>query len=364
MKRPRLIFTGGYLGAGKTTLLQQAIRSPLLKGKTIGLITNDQSDSLVDTRFLSKVNNLVLEVGGSCFCCNYNGLFEAIDKLTQRHNAPDIIFAEPVGSCTDISATILQPLKEQNAVELQLAPFTVLAEPRKLFHILDGNNAGMHPSAAYIYRKQLEESDMIVISKSDLLSSPQLEILTEKLGLFFADREIISLSAKENTGIEKWLKLVLENRPAGRHIVDVDYEIYAEGEAVLGWLNASVFLQGKNEDWNLLLEKFFLKLNDQLGPGHKIHHVKVMIEDAGGKYIIGNQTGDKDTIELRNKISNSDLAQITINARVEISPQKLQQMIFETLKLTLNRNVFYEIRFIKSISPGYPSPTNRYHYVV
>jgi hypothetical protein len=41
----------------------------------------------------------------------------------------DVLIAEPVGSCTDLSATILQPLKDQFKQQFVPAPFSVLADP-------------------------------------------------------------------------------------------------------------------------------------------------------------------------------------------------------------------------------------------
>ena len=46
---------------------------------------------------------------GKCSCSCNNGLTEAIFKHINENQA-DIV-AEPVGSCTDLSATIIQPLK-------------------------------------------------------------------------------------------------------------------------------------------------------------------------------------------------------------------------------------------------------------
>ncbi|HBT77267.1 MAG TPA: hypothetical protein DEB39_10180, partial [Planctomycetaceae bacterium] len=77
----KLILVGGFLGSGKTTLLAEAAKTLTAEGKTVGLITNDQAPDLVDTRLLSRIDGLVgkgpegsvVEVSGSCFCCNFNG---------------------------------------------------------------------------------------------------------------------------------------------------------------------------------------------------------------------------------------------------------------------------------------------------
>jgi len=82
--KTRIFFVGGFLGAGKTTLLWKAAQLLAQRGKRVGLITNDQAPDLVDTRLLAEKGHVVREVAGSCFCCNFNGLIDAIDCYSTR----------------------------------------------------------------------------------------------------------------------------------------------------------------------------------------------------------------------------------------------------------------------------------------
>ena len=56
----------------------------------------------------------------------FRNLVDAAERL--RAHSPDVIFAEAVGSCTDISATTLQPLKLYYRRQFRLAPYTVLVD--------------------------------------------------------------------------------------------------------------------------------------------------------------------------------------------------------------------------------------------
>ena len=127
MPTTRLILLGGFLGAGKTTLLAQATARLTSRGRRVGLITNDQAADLVDTAILQASDAAVEEISGGCFCCRFGELVGALERLCQAE-APDVLFGEPVGSCTDLSATVLQPLKEQYAERFQVAPFSVLVD--------------------------------------------------------------------------------------------------------------------------------------------------------------------------------------------------------------------------------------------
>ena len=127
MKDVKLIFVGGFLGAGKTTLLAQTARALARDGKKVGIITNDQADDLVDTGLIRQEGFGVQEVAGGCFCCRFDDLVNAASKLLETLQ-PDVLLGEPVGSCTDISATVLQPLKDLYGDWFSIAPFSVLAD--------------------------------------------------------------------------------------------------------------------------------------------------------------------------------------------------------------------------------------------
>ena len=140
----------------------------------------------------------------------------------------------------------------------------------------------------YIIRKQLEEADIIVINKTDLLADESIEMLSRSVKEEWPDAEILTMSLKNGTGIDIWLERITHNLDAGTHLADVDYDIYAEGEAVLGWLNASFMLRGESVEWNTLaynllnaLSRRFEDIKSEVG------HVKLIME-AGKSYLIGN----------------------------------------------------------------------------
>ncbi|HZU38948.1 MAG TPA: GTP-binding protein, partial [Gemmataceae bacterium] len=170
MKRLRFVMVGGFLGAGKTTTLARLARYYLGRGQTVGLVTNDQAQDLVDTTSLRSQGFLVEEVPGACFCCRFDELVGRVGQL-ETSERPDIILAEPVGSCTDLVATVVQPLKDLYGNRFEVGPYPVLFKPSQGLRILRGETgAGFSPKAAYIFRKQLEEADAIVINRIDELT--------------------------------------------------------------------------------------------------------------------------------------------------------------------------------------------------
>ncbi|MCY2925588.1 MAG: cobalamin biosynthesis protein P47K, partial [Planctomycetota bacterium] len=131
MAKVKMILVGGFLGAGKTTLLARAAEKLAGRGLKVGLITNDQAAHLVDTEQLRQAGREVKEVAGACFCCAFNKLLYVCDNLIAEHN-PDVIIGEPVGSCTDLAATVIAPLKKFCADRFDVAPYSVLVDPGKL----------------------------------------------------------------------------------------------------------------------------------------------------------------------------------------------------------------------------------------
>ncbi len=359
----RLILVGGFLGAGKTTLLWETARRLAGKGRRVGLITNDQAPDLVDTAMLARSRVGVEEVAGSCFCCNFEGLLRAMSRLRTEAEA-DVLVAEPVGSCTDLSATILQPLKERSSRELVVAPLSVLVDPARLSDILEGGNAGLHPSAAYILRKQMEEADILVISKADTVAPHELRTLSRSTAETWPTATVLTLSAVTGEGLDEWLDLVTTRTDGGGHIAEVDYDIYAEGEAVLGWLNATFDLAGPPQGWNTFARRLLEELAGEFEEaGAAVGHVKLLLE-AGGGFVLGNLTGGPSTPALRGSSGLSSHARMTLNARVETSPGELEEMVRRAMERASGDAVEAVATAWNCLSPGRPEPTHRYDRVV
>ena len=220
-----MVLVGGFLGAGKTSLILSAAAQLERSGVCCAVVLNDQGEELVDTLHARQRGIASSEVTGGCFCCRFSDFLSAIEQL--RTLAPEVIFAEPVGSCVDLAATVMRPLREEFEL-CRLAPFTVLVDPRRAASVLSG---GADPNIEFLMRKQLQEADLVYTSKADLY--PLTECALEM--------EARPLSAKTGFGVRQWLDDVLGGRSgAGAKALDVDYGRYAQAEAALSWLNLSV----------------------------------------------------------------------------------------------------------------------------
>ena len=362
MNQTRIILVGGFLGAGKTTLIWRVAEKLMAAGKGVGLITNDQAPELVDSELLRRQNLSVSEVAGSCFCCNFNGFTDAVKQVSER---ADYVLAEPVGSCADLSATILQPLKKYWNTSLLVSPLTVLADPHRLSPILQGEQAGLHEDAAYIYRKQLEEADIIAITKCDIVSAEELERLKAAAEQAFPKSQVMAVSAVTGEGSDEWLREVTTRTDAGKRLLDIDYDRYAHGEAVLGWLNGTVMLHAQQPaDWDELLVSFVTQMQDAFkSQSLAVGHVKIIAEN-GKDYAVANITGAERTLTVRNGAGSSTDVRLIINARVECTPEHIDQLVREALIHAIGGRYSDEVLAWRYLQPGRPNPTHRFDEVV
>src|SRR6266705_2563604 len=149
MKKLRFVMIGGFLGAGKTTTIARLARDYMKRGQRVGLVTNDQAQDLVDTTSLRAQGFPVEEVAGACFCCRFDDLVDKVGRL-QEGERPEVIMAEPVGSCTDLVATVVQPLRDLYRDRFEVAPYPVLFKPSHGLRILKGDTgpkSGFSPKA-------------------------------------------------------------------------------------------------------------------------------------------------------------------------------------------------------------------------
>jgi Ni2+-binding GTPase involved in maturation of urease and hydrogenase len=362
----RMILVGGFLGAGKTTLIAQAAEHFVSQGQRVGLITNDQAPNLADTGLLQQAGFGVDEVSGGCFCCHFDDLVKAWDRVIERQD-PQVIIGEPVGSCTDVSATVFQPIKKDFADKFDLAPLSVLCDPRRLAEALDPEISSSLPgNVLYIYLKQLEEADLIVINKVDLISPDDQVTLRAALGMRFPETPVLSMSALRGDGVESWLAELDRLGPGGGRISEVDYDIYAQGEAALGWLNASVALSaGDDHQW----QPFAARLMEALVEGCRerqaeVAHMKIHLT-AGQGSLSANLTScrDEPRLQVRGEPRGAE-AHLVVNARCPLDPEDLKQMVIQGLEASAGGGVSYQVTTLESFRPARPEPTHRYSEVV
>jgi G3E family GTPase len=359
----RYVMVGGFLGAGKTTTLSRLASHYMGKGLRVGIVTNDQAADLVDTNSLRAQGFQVGEVAGACFCCNFDELMSTMEGLSEGER-PDVILAEPVGSCTDLVATVIQPIKRLYDATFQIAPYCVILKPSHGGRVLrNDSKAGFSPKAAYILRKQIEEADAILINRADELSDEEASELSRLVAEHCPGVPVLRVSAKTGAGFDAVTELLEQNGDFGRRVLEIDYDTYAEGEAELGWLNSSVRVTAESE---FALDELLLDV---------VARLKVQLDEAGAEAahlkVIGLWEGFFGVANLVSSTTRPELSlpsnclvkavDVIVNARVACDPESLEVLVRDCVNDACRAvGAEAEFRQTQSFRPGRPVPTHRY----
>lgn len=357
----KFVMVGGFLGAGKTTTLARLARHYIQQGLAVGIVTNDQAADLVDTKSLRSQGFDVGEVAGACFCCRFDDLISTIDSIG-REKAPDVILAEPVGSCTDLVATVIQPLKQLYQARFQIAPYAVILKPSQGRKILKNEpGTGFSPKAAYILKKQLEEADLILINRVDELSLAELTELNSLLEQQFPRTPRLPISAKSGQGFESYFHFLDQVGDFGRRVLEIDYDTYAEGEAELGWLNSSYHFYTASE---LRLDELLLDVVGRLKQrliqdGLEVAHLKLIgLSPAafGVANLVSRDLAPELSLPSHTSTREFDLV---VNARVACDPDQLGSHVTQVIdEISELHSAKVDQQSLQTFRPGRPQPTH------
>jgi len=271
-------------------------------------------------------------------------LIETIEELRTR--SLDVIFAEPVGSCTDISATVFGPLREE-LDRYRLAPFTVLADPARATALLNEN---ADSDMAFLFEKQLQEADLVCMSKADLYP--------ETAGILGVEARW--LSAKTGEGVQEWLdEILFGGLEAGSTTLEIDYARYARAEAALAWLNLSFAHKPLTATSAAMVVGPFLDgLDGALtAAGISIVHLKVFDSSTEGwlkAAVCAN--GEEPKVEGNLDASPAHRHELMVNLRAKGDPDQVRKLV-EGQLLRLQGSVL-DVR-LECFSPAAPRPERR-----
>ncbi len=144
--------------------------------------------------------------------------------------------------------------------------------------------------------------------------------------------------------------------------MEVDYDVYAEGEAELGWLNSQIdFTADQAFDLDDLLVDIISRLHERfVAAGAEAAHLKT-IGLCDGSYavanLIANETGPE--LSLASKTKTRE-ANVVVNARVATDPTELEAFVREEVEAACATiGARHTVATLQSFKPGRPVPTHR-----
>jgi G3E family GTPase len=327
----KIHLVGGFSGSGKTTAIASACKILADKNITVSIIKDDQVDYVVDTRPSQKFGVPFAKVTGGCFCCNYNQLDFQIDLLKKESN-PLVVFAEYSGSCTNLITTLLKPLLEYKRVDIDMANFSTFVDAQLLLNHLQGAAMTLSVEGKYIWERHIQEAEILIVNKTDLLSKDDLEALRILVKDSYPSKQALFQNSLDKESINNWIETISKPQSHEQLPLDYDQAKYNESGTNLAWLDEEIELITKDDSavefaYNLmnklsanilhkklLIEhlQFFLTFNDKT---LKLSHTKILDEIARGSII--------------SEKSNS--VDLLVNASVHTSPDELRKILFEVL---------------------------------
>jgi hypothetical protein len=195
------------------------------------------------------------------------------------------------------------------------------------------------------------------------MSPAELRELATLTAKEYPNTPVLQMSAKTGQGFEALTELLDQKGTFGRKVLDIDYDVYAEGEAEMGWLNAAAQVTASRPfDLDGLLMKLVGRLREAFGkldlePGH----LKV-IGLRDGSFGVANLVSSNRQPELslpsRGQVVE---AEVIVNARVAADPAVIEQEVRQALTTVSQEfGAKAEVRSLQSFRPGRPTPTHRY----
>lgn len=352
----------GFLGAGKTTTLIATAKHLEAQGRKVAIITNDQGTELVDTQLVRSSDAAAAEVTGGCFCCRFEDLLAVAKELVDTRGV-DTLLAEAVGSCTDLQATVVRPLRAYYGDTFSAPSLVTVVEPDRLTAMrnslaLDDTESDL----SYLFTKQLQEADVIAVNKVDLLTDEAKTALLQELRTAHPSAEVVGYSAHSGEGLETLVGYWLTDSPADRD-TEIDYDRYADAEAALAWLNQSLTITADTAFAPASWAKTMLDHLSETSAngGWLVGHAKVgLMTDPGLTKLSLTAAGAEPTIDVISTES-ATRATVTINARVACEPEQLDTAVRAAVEHAhaTARTTGADHSVTSAFKPGYPRPTHR-----
>jgi Ni2+-binding GTPase involved in maturation of urease and hydrogenase len=356
-----LHLVGGFLGSGKTTAIAAAANQLLLRGRSVGVVTNDQGQILVDTEFLRSRGLPTVQVAGSCFCCNFNELVAKLDELSAR-TRPDVVFAESVGSCADMVGTILRPLLEFQRDRVTVTSFSVFVDVRLLLLHLTNQPLPFSHDIQYVFAMQLEEASLLVLNHCDEVPAAEARLAASMARRRFPGRAVRLQNSLDPDSVAGWLDLITSGTvPLPAESPDIDYQRYGAGEAELAWLDERVALRFPEGRGRAVVVQLLEGIVDALRREQiPLGHLKCVVEAGSGVTKISFIAFESDAWRAQVAELPGTSAMLLLNLRAEAEASRLRTLVAAAVQQAGADGQAACIESdVSAFHPGFPKPTHR-----
>ena len=202
----------GFLGAGKTTVLSHILNNR--QGKKVAVIVNDMSEINIDLAIvqsevsLNRSEEKLVEMSNGCICCTLReDLLEEVTKLAKEGRFDYLVIestgiSEPLPvaetfTFADETGVSLSDVADLDTMVTVVDAVNFLKDYNEAKYLQDtGESLGEEDerSVTDLLVDQVEFADVILISKTDLASTSDIERLTAILKTLNTDAKIIPIA--------------------------------------------------------------------------------------------------------------------------------------------------------------------------
>lgn len=351
MDKIRFMVVSGFLGAGKTTTM---IALAEHMNKTFGetaIIANDLGANLVDTNLTQTSGCTVAEIASGCICYQMDNTVDQIRRLRDKDGAVFVMSDIP-GCGVGALDHVYHRLANDNADEFTLSPFTVVVDPERLRMIMpERADINLPEELVYLLKLQLEEADLVVLNKADLLAPEDVERYVDFLHAACPDIPVLVISALERTGIEELAEFITTHETALKNFSVRNNQEFADAEAKLTWYNRRLYLktnEGGKIDCNAvvgdLIESIRMGLIEKK---RNVPHLKTFATSGNGDFNKASLIGvDYDVEYAQQFLRPHKNLRMIVNARAVCESRPLARLMDDALdevceKYDLDCQVFF-----------------------
>ena len=336
MDKIRFMVVSGFLGAGKTTTM---IALAEHMNKTFGetaIIANDLGANLVDTNLTQTSGCTVAEIASGCICYQMDNTVDQIRRLRDKDGAVFVMSDIP-GCGVGALDHVYHRLANDNADEFTLSPFTVVVDPERLRMIMpERADINLPEELVYLLKLQLEEADLVVLNKADLLAPEDVERYVDFLHAACPDIPVLVISALERTGIEELAEFITTHETALKNFSVRNNQEFADAEAKLTWYNRRLYLKtndGGKIDCNAvvgdLIESIRMGLIEKK---RNVPHLKTFATSGNGDFNKASLIGvDYDVEYAQQFLRPHKNLRMIVNARAVCESRPLARLMDDAL---------------------------------
>ena len=351
MDKIRFMVVSGVLGAGKTTTM---IALAEHMNKTFGetaIIANDLGANLVDTNLTQTSGCTVAEIASGCICYQMDNTVDQIRRLRDKDGAVFVMSDIP-GCGVGALDHVYHRLATDNADEFTLSPFTVVVDPERLRMIMpERADINLPEELVYLLKLQLEEADLVVLNKADLLAPEDVERYVDFLHAACPDIPVMVISALERTGIEELAEFIATHETALKNFSVRNNQEFADAEAKLTWYNRRLYLKtndGGKIDCNAVVDDLIESIRMGLiEKKRNVPHLKTFATSGNGDFNKASLIGvDYDVEYAQQFLRPHKNLRMIVNARAVCESRPLARLMDDALdevceKYDLDCQVFF-----------------------